>query len=69
MLMIFGIGVAWYFLKFYVFCYRYYESRVNGIEEVALNTVVEYEPVYVPPGNDSGQSSTDAPPSYDSLFE
>lgn len=64
--------MAWYFLKIYVSCSRFF-VRDAAVEEVALNPIVEYETVYVLPATDNtlgvAQASTDEPPSYESLFK
>lgn len=69
-LLIFGVTLAWYFLKMYVTCSRYFGNR-DTADRFALNQNVEYRTVYVPPTtrNDGElQSNTDAPPSYESLY-
>lgn len=70
-LVIFTAALAWWFLKIYVNCNRYIGNRVTT--NAAMNSIVEYRTVYVPPATDNtpgeAGSSTDYPPTYDSLFK
>lgn len=74
-LVIFGSAMAWYFLKLYVSCSLFFRNRQSAepAEQIALNPIVEYETIYVPPATDNtlgvAQSSTGSPPSYESLFK
>ncbi|XP_037040264.1 uncharacterized protein LOC119077184 [Bradysia coprophila] len=74
-LAIFFISMSWYFLKAYERCYRYFGIGM-ATENAFLGPTVEYQNVYVPPttpttDNTHGEagSSTDSPPTYDSLFK
>lgn len=71
-LVIVSIVVTWYALKFFMKCFRHIRNRATS-ELVAMNPIVEYQTVYVPPATDNtfgeAQSSADDLPTYESLFK